>query len=224
MNDFEKQWLKKMKTGFVEIKQENLYKKMITGKDDKTPSSWTKELMRKLLDNLSQKQVEALMCSCACLSPKNELQTLKDVYNKTRDIKLVHKMLQEYFEIMIIEYKNLNEKQLQYLRENSMGMAGKLENHTITATKIPKEFHKYRAEKNENKKKYYYCHCPRIRETLLTENDRIDPTYCYCGAGFYKDIWEFILQKPVVVEVIESVLKGDEFCKIRIKYRWLKWN
>jgi predicted hydrocarbon binding protein len=42
----------------------------------------------------------------------------------------------------------------------------------------------------------------------------IPVTYCYCGAGFYKGIWEYILQRPVRVEVRESVLKGDDVCRI----------
>jgi len=50
----------------------------------------------------------------------------------------------------------------------------------------------------------------------LKMNVKISPTYCYCGAGFYKDIWEEILQHPVEVEVMESVLKGDDVCKIAI--------
>jgi predicted hydrocarbon binding protein len=44
----------------------------------------------------------------------------------------------------------------------------------------------------------------------------ISATYCYCGAGFYKGIWEEILQEPVEVEVLESVLKGDQVCTIAI--------
>ena len=40
--------------------------------------------------------------------------------------------------------------------------------------------------------------------------------FCYCGAGFYKGIWEEIIQEEVKVEVLESVLKGDDVCKIAI--------
>ncbi len=49
----------------------------------------------------------------------------------------------------------------------------------------------------------------RLREPLSR-------TYCYCGAGFYKGIWEEILQVPVEVEVLESVLAGGEVCRIAI--------
>jgi len=40
--------------------------------------------------------------------------------------------------------------------------------------------------------------------------------YCYCGAGFYKGIWETILREPVRVEVLESVMHGGDVCKIAI--------
>jgi predicted hydrocarbon binding protein len=44
----------------------------------------------------------------------------------------------------------------------------------------------------------------------------LSPTYCYCGAGFYKGIWEEITQQNVEVELLESVLQGDDVCKIAI--------
>lgn len=45
---------------------------------------------------------------------------------------------------------------------------------------------------------------------------KLYPTYCYCGAGFYKGIWEEILKKPVKVEVLKTVMKGDDICQIAI--------
>ena len=65
------------------------------------------------------------------------------------------------------------------------------------------------------KKRQVYCHCPRVRDALKT-GVTISPAYCYCGAGFYKGIWEEILQAPVEVEVLKSVLKGDQVCTIAI--------
>jgi predicted hydrocarbon binding protein len=62
------------------------------------------------------------------------------------------------------------------------------------------------------RKRALYCHCPRIRDAL-SSSVAISATYCYCGAGFYKGIWEEILQQPVEVELSETVLQGDEVCK-----------
>ena len=70
-------------------------------------------------------------------------------------------------------------------------------------------------ETDPEKKRQYYCHCPRVRDALST-SETISPTYCYCGAGFYKGIWEEILQEPVAVEVLESVFQGDEVCKVAV--------
>jgi len=51
---------------------------------------------------------------------------------------------------------------------------------------------------------------------VLSTSETIPPIYCYCGAGFYKGIWEEILQQPVKVEVLKSVLAGDEVCTIAV--------
>lgn len=40
--------------------------------------------------------------------------------------------------------------------------------------------------------------------------------YCLCGVGFYRDIWGTITELPVRVEVMESVFKGDDFCRVAI--------
>ena len=73
-------------------------------------------------------------------------------------------------------------------------------------------------EEDPDKQREYYCHCPRIREMLRT-GETLSAAYCYCGAGFYKKIWEEILQQPVKVEVLESLLKGDSVCKFAIHLR-----
>ena len=46
--------------------------------------------------------------------------------------------------------------------------------------------------------------------------ERLPASYCYCGAGYYKDMWEYILGSPVEVEVLTSVLQGDDECSIAI--------
>jgi predicted hydrocarbon binding protein len=66
------------------------------------------------------------------------------------------------------------------------------------------------------KRRDYYCHCPRMREALRFVA-AVSPTYCYCGAGFYKHIWEEILQEPVEIEILETVLKGDDVCRFAIR-------
>ena len=95
------------------------------------------------------------------------------------------------------------------------GLAGNRQGKPIVATKIPKSG--YLAE-------YMQETDPDAGASLLplpagprcAEIGDTPVTYCYCGAGYYKGIWEEILQQPVQVEVLESVLQGGDVCKIAV--------
>ena len=53
------------------------------------------------------------------------------------------------------------------------------------------------------------------RARLAEQADDLSP-FCYCGAGYYKNIWEIILQKPVEVTLTKSVLRGDDVCRVEV--------
>jgi hypothetical protein len=99
-------------------------------------------------------------------------------------------------------------------------VAGVLEAGRIVATKIPKSgcLRAYLAEEDLARRRALYCHCPRIRDVLLS-GETLPKAYCACGAGFYQGIWEEITQAPVKVEVLESVLAGGEVCRVGIYIR-----
>ena len=214
--NFEEQWLDKLQIGLKKIGKADLFIELTENKDEQSLLKWTDNLMKMLKVNLTQNEINKVMIGCACITPKDYLEHIRNEYTKTKDLKKAHTMLQEAFEKFIREYKNLNNEQMKLLRKKGWGSAGKLEGNTILSTKIPKEFHKYFKTKDLQKKKYYYCHCPRIRDLFLNNEKLIDVNYCYCSAGFTKDIWEYILQKKVRVEIIESLMKGDDVCKIAI--------
>jgi hypothetical protein len=66
----------------------------------------------------------------------------------------------------------------------------------------------YLAETDERMKRYYYCHCPWVRESLRAGDVRVSPTFCHCSAGFTKKYWEVVLDQPLEAEIVESVLQG----------------
>jgi len=70
-------------------------------------------------------------------------------------------------------------------------------------------------ESDPEKKQALYCHCPNVQEAHKM-SAAFPVSYCYCGAGFYKGIWEEIMQKPVKVELISSILTGDSLCRFKI--------
>jgi hypothetical protein len=66
-------------------------------------------------------------------------------------------------------------------------------------------------------KRYYFCHCPWVREAIKEGNNEIDTLICNCSAGFGKLIWDVVFEQPVEAFTIESVLAGNQTCRFVIK-------
>jgi hypothetical protein len=88
--------------------------------------------------------------------------------------------------------------------------------NTIFEVKIPHMAIEYLAETDEDKKRYYYCHCPWVKESLKSKEVNISPIFCNCSAAFHKKPWEVIFEQSLEAEIVESVLMGDLWCKIAI--------
>jgi hypothetical protein len=93
---------------------------------------------------------------------------------------------------------------------------GVREGNVLYEVKIPYMTLEYMAETDERLKRYYYCHCPWVRESLREGDVSVSPTFCQCSAGFHKKSWEVIFEQPLQAEIVETVLKGDPWCKIAI--------
>ena len=178
---------------------------------------WLQEAFLRVQSQEEDSALYEILTTCSCTFPEKELEFFRTLYRKTRNIDMVHQAMQEWFTTMIRSKKNLNQEHLQYMRTEGMGMAGKLNEFRITAVKIPKDFTDWFEEKDSEKRKRLYCHCPRVRDAFSrgTESE-VPPSYCLCGAGFYKHLWSFILEKPVTVSVEESLLTGADHCRIAI--------
>ena len=106
----------------------------------------------------------------------------------------------------VIEYVEINPEIRQGVREGNI----------LYEAKIPYMTIEYLAEKDEELKRYYYCHCPWARESLMDENVQVPGSFCNCSAGFHKKSWEVILDQPLKAEVLETVLDGGMWCKFAI--------
>jgi hypothetical protein len=84
-------------------------------------------------------------------------------------------------------------------------------------TKIPYKPDKYLVEKNPLMKRYYACHCPLAREAVLQKGVDVPKNWCYCSGGFEKFFLETVLGRELEVEVLETVLAGDERCRFAVK-------
>jgi hypothetical protein len=223
-NEFESEWLARFGLSLMNNAGKEVSERVMEGCDklfrgprQEDTHSWTAGAMSRLDALVDENTRNRVMAACACRYPETGLKDIREAYRKTGDIDLVHGKLQAKFLSFLRDSLGLNEKIICEVVNRGWGLAGVKSGGALICTKIPKGAHltEYINEKDEEKKKKIYCHCPRIREAIRSKAS-ISPTYCYCGAGFYKGIWEYILQKPVRVQVLESILKGNDVCKIAV--------
>jgi hypothetical protein len=226
--DFERAWLAKFANGLSEVAGEEIREQVMAGSeglsalsDSQKVIAWSRGAMARLDALVDPHGRNEIMSGCACQYPKSQLQEIKRTFAETQDLDRAHRMLQAQFEAFLEDTLQLSDQLVQEIVTRGWGAAGVKEGNTIFATKIPKSgfLVEYMNETDPEKKRQHYCHCPRVRDALKTQ-DTISTTYCYCGAGFYKGIWEEILGEPVEVELLQSVLKGDDVCQIAIELPW----
>jgi len=222
--DFDLAWMEKFRTYLDETVGEEIRDVVIQDGENLSAESsrlevieWTQQAMERLDSLVDERTSCSILSACSCHYPKANLQEIKSVYAATKDIDRVHALFQEQFESFLRNTIHVSEEVLAEIVDRGLGSAGIKQGNTIISTKIPKSGYliEYMNETDPEIRRQIYCHCPRVRDAVK-DNLMISTIYCYCGAGFYKAIWEEILQQPVEVEVLESVLSGGDVCKIAI--------
>jgi predicted ArsR family transcriptional regulator len=60
---------------------------------------------------------------------------------------------------------------------------------------------------------YDQCYCGQVKHTKTPFPTL---TYCYCSVGWYKQLFETALGKPVDVEITQSIISGAKTCEFII--------
>ena len=216
MSDFEKLWRTKV-AHYTEQTTNKQIKNEIKKISIEDPVEYSRILIKNLRRLTTEDNIKEILACSACNLPHIKLSEAKRVYQETNSISKTRNTLEILFKTDIKFYKGLTDKQVDDIIEKGWGLAGRYNDNKIIVTKIPSMFHEYFNETDPTKKKYYYCHCPRVREELLT-NGNLDSIYCHCGGGFYKDIWEYITDKPVKIKVLKTLFDGNDTCQFEISF------
>jgi hypothetical protein len=112
--------------------------------------------------------------------------------------------------------QEITDEVIEYVRRNPEIGQGVRAGHIIYETKIPHQAKEYLAETDEAKKRYYYCHCPWVKESLRAGRSDIPPVFCNCSAAFMKKPWDMIFGQSLQADVLETVLQGDLRCRFAI--------
>jgi hypothetical protein len=222
--DFERAWQTKLGTAIDQIAGEATRHLILEGGGSLNDQSardeiflWTRQMLSRAEAALNEQERADVFAACACRYPAQDLVPLREAYAREGNVASIMTQLQERFEHFLSKAIELPPEYVYEIAARGWGVAGRLQGSTILATKIPRsgDLLEYLQEDDPERRRALYCHCPRVRAALKT-GQRLSRTYCYCGAGYYKDIWETILARPVAVEVISSVLAGDDTCTIAI--------
>jgi len=217
--EFEEEWLSKLNHCLTEYYDPETALLLMEGgspeKESKEAIDWTRELVEKIEEKDADTAKDVFTCM-ACQYPKANLAEISKVYRETGDFDKAHSMLQAQFIDTIRKYLGLSEDEISKVEERGWGVAGRRKGNRILSTKMPFDWAGYWAEEDSERRKFHFCHCPRVRDVLKDNLDPIKETYCLCGGGFYKSIWEHILDKQVSVEVLQTVMHGDPVCQFAV--------
>lgn len=132
-----------------------------------------------------------ILSCCAHVFPQERIDHLRSVYSQNHDVD----------EVLAEMHKDPGWYADPIRRGN-----------VIYVQKRPFDLDGYQSAITEVEKRRAFCHCAMVREHL----EDMSPSFCYCGTGWYRRPWEGILQQPVRVELLQSLLQGDDTCQVAI--------
>jgi len=162
---------------------------------------WVKQALERLDGLADEHQTYDVLSSCAHVFPAEQVAKLTAAYEEARE--RTGDGLQAVDAV------------LAFMDDDPGWPAGsRREGRIIYAAKSPRDPQAYEKAQSEAEKKQAYCFCPIVRNHL----DQGMPTsFCYCGAGWYRRQWEGAIGKPVTIEIVKSILKGDDVCQFAIR-------
>lgn len=161
---------------------------------------WVKGAMERLDSMADPRQKYDAVSSCAHVFPRAQIDKLGAVYESARaEVDDPLQAVDAVLDFMAAD---------PCWRERPLR-----EGRTIYSSKKPRDPHGFEAATSKAEKAKAYCFCPIIRNHL---DEGMPTTFCYCGAGWYRQQWEGAVGKPVRIEIVESLLKGDDRCTFAI--------
>jgi hypothetical protein len=218
-----------LKANKVAIKKdrEKIFKKILApqlGTFSVDKPKMTQKFMETLETELNQDECREVLLSGPHAGPKKEYLSERKAFLDSKSIDdFLQKRHKEYLNELGQHMKNetlyftqeIDEDVLDYVRNTPTCQNGVRQGNLIYVTKIPYMAKKYFKEKDPKLKRYYYCHCPWVREAIKSDI-KISSNFCYCSAGYEKRPWDVIFNQSVKADVLETVLKGDLVCKFAI--------
>lgn len=139
-----------------------------------------------------------------------------DRYLKLKGEKFVNYLRECQEQDQLFFDQRINEAVIDFVMDDPEIGQGVRNGNIIYETKIPNNTIAYLEETDPLKKRYHYCHCPWVKESLRPGSLMVSSTFCQCSAGFHKKPYEIIYGQTLKADVLQSVLEGDMICRFAI--------
>jgi effector-binding domain-containing protein len=162
---------------------------------------WVKGAIERLEGLASEEEIYDVVSSCAHVFPRGQIEKLKAVFDEVKartgdGLAAVD---------AVIDFMG---------KDPGWGERPRREGTVVYSSKKPRDPEGYEKAETDLERRKAYCFCPLVREHL---DGGMPVSFCYCGAGWYRQQWEGAIGKPVRVEIVGSILKGDSLCEFAIR-------
>ena len=144
-----------------------------------------------MLDEIAtEDQKFEILSRCAHVFPPELIEKMRLVYVETRSIEKV------------LEAMASAGNYPKFIRDGNI----------LYSSKQPYNRAAYDKATTREEKMQAYCFCPMIKYNLNATSG----SFCYCGSGWSRRLWEGILGKPVKVEIVKSLTRDDDECTFAV--------
>jgi effector-binding domain-containing protein len=158
-------------------------------------TAWIQGAIHRLDTLTDDSEKKCLVVShCAHVFPQERIDALRAIYQRGVFDDILGEMYRDNFWYE----KPVRRGNVIYMRKNPFNPVG-YENAATPA-----------------ERRKAYCHCPFVHPYLDEVPAKLSPTFCYCGAGWYRRLWEGILETEIKIEHVETLLRGNDQCTLTI--------
>jgi len=162
---------------------------------------WVRGAIERLEGLADEEERYEILSRCAHVFPGSQIEKLRTVYEEART------RTGDVLEAVDAVIAFMGE-------DPGWGERPRREGKFIYSSKKPRDPEGYEKAEIGLEKRKAYCYCPLVREHL---EGGMPITFCYCGAGWYRQQWEGAIGKSVIIEIERSILKGDDLCEFVIR-------
>lgn len=161
---------------------------------------WTKAAIERLDSTANTDQKYEILSHCAHVFPQAQIDKLRLAYvealaNSENSLAAID---------AVIDFMD---------KDPGWGSRPRREGRIIYSKKQPRDPEGYINATTPLEKRRAYCFCPLVRDYL---DAGMSPTFCNCSTGWNRRQWEGAIGKPVKIEILQSILRGDDVCEFAI--------